>query len=286
MPAITREIRGQLAELGIQPKKSLGQNFLINPEVYDDIISASEIKKGDNVIEVGPGLGTLTQYLVEIGANVHAVEKDRRLIGFLQEKFLENKNIVIEEGDILNFSPNSYPSIFGTSKLKAKSYYVIGNIPYYLTSHLARIIFERWPRPKKIILVIQKEVAERMTAQPPDANLLSISVQYFSEPKIVRKIGKGNFWPMPDVDSSLIVLKPKNPALSGKEQEMFFKAVRAGFSGKRKQLINTLSSGLKFSKVEVSKMLENKGVLSSRRAETLSISEWITIAQEFSRKML
>jgi len=261
-------IKKELNILGIKPKKSLGQNFLVNKNVYQKIITALEIKKGDKIIEIGPGLGTLTSFLAESRAKVIAVEKDHKLVDYLKNKFANQKNVTIIEDDILRFDPKNY-------KLKAKSYKLVGNIPYYLTSHLLRLIFEKWPSPKIVALTLQKEVAQRIVAKPPNMSLLAVSVQYYSRPGIVDYIPRRSFYPAPDVDSAIIKLVPQEQFATYQENtKNFFRIVRAGFSGKRKQLINSLARGLKIKKDTIESKLKAAGVDPRRRAETLTLEEW------------
>jgi len=268
-------IKKELNILGIKPKKSLGQNFLVNKNVYQKIITALEIKKGDKIIEIGPGLGTLTSFLAESRAKVIAVEKDHKLVDYLKNKFANQKNVTIIEDDILRFDPKNY-------KLKAKSYKLVGNIPYYLTSHLLRLIFEKWPSPKIVALTLQKEVAQRIVAKPPNMSLLAVSVQYYSRPGIVDYIPRRSFYPTPDVDSAIIKLVPQEQFATYREStesckpktENFFRIIRAGFSGKRKQLINSLAGGLKIKKDTIESKLKAAGIDPRRRAETLTLEEW------------
>lgn len=273
-------IKKELNILGIKPKKSLGQNFLVSKNVYQKITAALEIKKGDKIIEIGPGLGTLTAFLAKSEAEIIAIEKDRRLINFLKNKFANQKNVTIIEDDVLKFKPKSY-------KLKAKSYKLVGNIPYYLTSHLLRLILEEWPCPEAIVLMLQKEVAQRITAKPPNMSLLAVSVQYYSTPEIIDYIPRRSFYPAPEVDSAIIKLIPREQFATYREStesckpktENFFRIVRAGFSGKRKQLINSLARGLKIKKDTLESKLKTAGVDPHRRAETLTLEEWQKVTQ-------
>jgi 16S rRNA (adenine1518-N6/adenine1519-N6)-dimethyltransferase len=273
--SISRKIKDELDQLGIKPKKSLGQNFLVNEGVYKKIVAALEIKKDDIIVEVGPGLGTLTGYLAESKAEIVAVEKDEKLAAYLKSKLSNRKNVKIIEGDILKFNPGNY-------QLQTTNYKLVGNIPYYLSSHLIRVVFEKWPRPEKIVLMLQKEVAQRIVAKPPNMSLLAVSVQYYSKPEIVSHVSAGSFYPPPEVDSAIIKLVPSEQFTAyGENTENcklktvnFFKVVRAGFAGKRKQLANTLATGLKISKQEIQQKLSLIDVDPRRRAETLTIKEW------------
>jgi len=258
----------------ILPKKSLGQNFLINTGVLEKIVSAAELSPSDTVLEIGPGTGTLTKLLVEKvlqhgsgqAGQVIAIEKDRRLIEDLKTKF---PAIQIVEEDVLKFRPEEYG-------LKEGGYKIVANIPYYITSNLLRIIFEKWPRPELIVLTVQKEVAQRIVAKPPDMNLLALSVQIYSEPKIIGYVSRGSFRPMPKVDSAIIKLTPHNRPLAT-NPELFFRLAKAGFSGKRKQLANNLSKNLGLPKDKVVEILKELAINDKIRAENLSIDKWLEL---------
>lgn len=260
----------------IKASKKLGQNWLINPSIHRTIVEAAEISPTDNILEIGPGTGLLTEYLAKTGSNLIAVEKDKHLISILQDKFKNQKNVKIVEGDILNFNPEKY-------ELKEGNYKVIGNIPYYLTSHLLKITLEKWPRPKLILLTVQKEVAKRIVAKPPDTNLLGLSVKFYADAKIIRHVSKKNFRPVPKVDSAVVKIIPRklDPFLL-KLAPDFFRIAQAGFRGKRKQILNSLSSGLKIPRVTLGKRLEEAGIDPKRRPETLNFDEWIKLSQILS----
>ncbi len=256
----------------IKPKKSLGQNFLINAGILEKIVSAAELSSDDTVLEIGPGTGNLTKLLSEKAGRVIAIEKDRRLIDELREKF-KNMNFEIIEGDILKIDIGT---LISNPLSKASGnwggYKVVGNIPYYITSNLLRTIFEKWPKPKLIVLTVQKEVAQRIVAKPPDMNLLALSMQFYSIPTIIGHISKGSFRPIPKVDSAIIKLIPKKDPLA--DQALFFKLIKAGFAGKRKQLANNLSKNLGIPKDKVIGILQELGLDEKVRAENLSLEKW------------
>jgi len=261
----------------IIPKKSLGQNFLVNQGVLNKIIVAAEIKKDDIILEVGPGTGNLTKKLASAAKEVIAVEKDGRLIDQLKTKFSENGNVKIIEGDILEFNPEAY-------SLKSGEYKIVANIPYYITSHFLRIIFEsagwRMAQPKLIVLMIQKEVAQRIMAKPPHMNLLALSVQFYAEPKIISSVSRGSFQPMPKVDSAIIKLETRDTRHETREkQEKLFEIIRAGFSEKRKQLIGNLAKNFGATKEKIKNILSSAGIKENARAENLSLEEWQKLAK-------
>ncbi len=247
----------------VTAKKSLGQNFLINPHILDKIISAADIKKDDIILEIGPGTGNLTKELAEKASQIIAVEKDRHLVSMLKENFKNSPNVEISEDDVLKIKPVHYG-------LQEKRYKIVANIPYYITSNLIRKILEEWPQTKLILLMIQKEVAQRIVAKPPHMNLLALSVQYYTEPEIIGFVSKNNFRPVPKVDSAIIKLTPK-PAIRNTK---LFNLMKMGFSEKRKQLAGTLAKKLGQSKEGIASSLQKAGIEIQARPENLSIEDW------------
>ncbi|MDP3792905.1 MAG: 16S rRNA (adenine(1518)-N(6)/adenine(1519)-N(6))-dimethyltransferase RsmA [bacterium] len=263
----------------IKPKKSLGQNWLINPRILDKIISAAEIDKNDTILEVGPGTGNLTKKLAEKAGRVLAIEKDHRLIPVLKETFENYPNIEIIEADVLD---TKMPFVIQRASLY--NYKIVANIPYYITSNLLRKIFEVWPTPKLIVLTIQKEVAQRIIAKPPHMNLLAFSIQYYADPEIVGYVSKNNFRPVPKVDSAIIRLRPSyhghHRSCDGScdgahgNNKQLFKLIKAGFSGKRKQLASNLSKQFKIPKEKIVEIFEKLNLTPTIRAENLSLEQW------------
>ncbi|OGZ63667.1 MAG: ribosomal RNA small subunit methyltransferase A [Candidatus Staskawiczbacteria bacterium RIFCSPLOWO2_01_FULL_37_25b] len=277
-----KEIKNILLQYDARPSKRLGQNFLINKNVLQKIILTANLNKNDVVLEVGPGIGTLTQELAKNAGKVIAIEKDKKMIEILKKTLSGFNNIEIINTDILRIKTKSY-------KLKAISYKVVANIPYYLTSPLIRKLLEYDPPvggpPQEIILMVQKEVAKRICAKPPDMNLLAVSVQFYAEPKIVSYVSKNCFWPSPKVDSAIIKIIPNKvrPSVIRKKDfnKLFFKIVKAGFSQPRKQLGNNLSKNLKTDRKKIDEWLLNNNIKPAQRAETLSIKNWIELASSF-----
>jgi 16S rRNA (adenine1518-N6/adenine1519-N6)-dimethyltransferase len=257
----------------------LGQNFLIDKNILQKIIDASDINSEDIILEVGPGLGTLTQELAKKAKKVIAVEKDETMCKILKEKFSAQggpasgwKNIEIINEDILKF------------KIEEKKYKVIANIPYYLTSPLIRKFLEEGNQPQEIILMIQKEVAQRICSKTPDMNLLAVSVQFYADPKIVFTVSKNSFWPVPKIDSAIIKITPNTRHCEEGEAQrsnLFFKVVKAGFSQPRKQLAGNLSKVLKIEKKETANWLLKNNITPTQRAETLTIEDWKNLANSF-----
>ncbi|MCX6722472.1 MAG: 16S rRNA (adenine(1518)-N(6)/adenine(1519)-N(6))-dimethyltransferase RsmA [Candidatus Staskawiczbacteria bacterium] len=253
--------------------KGLGQNFLIDKNVLDKIIEASDIKPNNVILEVGPGLGTLTQELARRAKKVIAVEKDKTMIEILKETLKNFNNVEIIQGDILKLNPKCYT---------LNPYKVVANIPYYLTSPLIRKFLESDNQPTEIILMLQKEVAQRICSKPKDMNLLAVSVQFYAEPKIVSYVSKNCFWPAPKIDSVIIkIVSTKYFRESPAFAKIFFKVVKAGFSQPRKQLGNNLSKMLKLKKTQTEKWLVENKINPSQRAETLSIDDWKNLTKTF-----
>ena len=255
----------------IQAKKSLGQHFLNSKHVLDQIVSAAEIKNGDLVLEIGPGTGVLTRALLENGAKVLAIEKDSRAIGLLQEKFsseIDSGQLKLLEEDILGFS--DYPE---------QQFSVVANIPYYITGAILEKFLGHNPRPEKMVLLVQREVAERIVARNGKESILSISVKAFGTPKIVAVVPPGAFTPPPSVDSAIIAISNVSSNLFQKEAmvEPFFKIVRSGFAHKRKILIRNLEESTDPSRL--SEIWENFGLNQKVRAEDLKVSDWLLICK-------
>jgi len=240
----------------IKPKKIFGQNFLIDRSAVKKIVRVADLKADDIVLEIGPGTGILTREILKSTSNIIAVEKDRRLIKDLKEEFREIK--ILNE-DILKF--NKLP----------KRYKVVANLPFYAASPIIRKFLEGPSPPQEMILVVQKEVAQRITAKPPRMSILAVSVQLYAEARIVSYISKKSFRPQPEVDAAIIKITYNKPFF---QKERFFKVVKAGFSAPRKQLINNLSKGLKIKKEIIQDYLKQIGIKPERRAETLTVEEW------------
>ncbi|MBI4132750.1 MAG: ribosomal RNA small subunit methyltransferase A [Candidatus Sungbacteria bacterium] len=248
----------------------MGQRFLVSAEVLRKIIAASKLSPEDTVLEIGAGFGTLTIELARRAKRVIAVEKDPRLIPALEKNLRDRNisNVTIVAGDILKLFPDKLPL--------PKTYRVIANIPYYLTSRLIRVLLESDRHPADIFLTVQKEVAERITAAPPRMNLLALAVQAYAEPKILFTVPPSAFSPQPQVDSALIRITNIGKQFFIRQwldERMLFAILRAAFRGKRKTLENSLSQNLKLPKPLVSRILVAQG-LPGKRPEMLSLAEW------------
>lgn len=248
-------------------KKSFGQNFLIDPSVVQKIVAAAEIKKGERVLEVGPGTGVLTEALIQAGAKVTAVEADKDLIAPLQEKF--GKHMELMEGDILHIP------------LPTKSYKLVANIPYNITSELLHRFLTAKQPPKRMVLMVQKEVADRVTATVPDMSLLSVVCQLYAACKKVATVPAGAFRPIPKVDSAILQMEKRVGTSRGLDPERVIRLAKAGFSSKRKQLHNNLSGAGVASSEDVKKALHQIGLDPRIRPEGLTVENWLELAKVF-----
>jgi 16S rRNA (adenine1518-N6/adenine1519-N6)-dimethyltransferase len=258
---------------GLRPKKRLGQNFLVDPVHLRRVVSAAGVQAEDAVLEVGAGLGSLTRLLAEAARKVVGVELDQRLIPALQEVLAPYPNVEIVQGDILTLHPQVWLSRLETDQ--ERGFVVVANIPYYITSALIRHLLESEPQPKRLTLTLQKEVAERICAQPGDLSLLALSVQVYGQPSIEAHIPAGAFYPVPKVDSSVVLVQLFDyPRIPQDLLPDFFQLAKAGFSQKRKTLRNALAGGMRWATSEAEDRLRAAGIDPMRRAETLSLEEW------------
>jgi 16S rRNA (adenine1518-N6/adenine1519-N6)-dimethyltransferase len=263
---------------GLSPKKSLGQNFLIDPHALEHIVESAEIPADSTVLEVGPGLGSLTRYLAVAARRVVAVELDANLIPVLEDVLYDFPNVEIVHGDILELDP--------AELMDQSGYRVVANIPYYITSNLIRHLLEARLKPQKLVLTVQREVAERITANPGDMSLLALSVQVYGQAKIVKRIPAGAFYPPPKIDSSAVAVDLfSQPLIPMEDISLFFRLAKAGFGQKRKTLRNSISAGMHISGPQAAALLETAGIDPQRRAETLSLDEWKTLTASYKNSI-
>ena len=272
------DVKRILREKGIRPRKSLGQNFLVSRRGMEAILEAADLSEDDVVVEVGAGCGNLTMLLAERAGCVVAVEIDPRLVEVLGEVCEPYPNVVIVRGNILDFSPAELLAKAGEAAEARKPYKVVGNLPYYITSAILRHFLEGKPRPGLMVVTVQREVAQRIAARPGQMSLLSVSVQFYARPRIVLKLPARAFYPPPEVDSAVVKLEVlETPPLSEEEAAVFFRIVQAGFAERRKTLRNSLGRGLGLPTGELERALRDAGVEPGRRAETLSVEEWLRL---------
>jgi 16S rRNA (adenine1518-N6/adenine1519-N6)-dimethyltransferase len=260
-----------LTHYGLEAKKSLGQNFISDENILARIAAAAELTPADNVLEVGPGLGSLTHQLARAAGRVVAVELDDRLLPILALEMGGYDNVELVHGDILEQEPAQW---FGSEPYK-----VVANLPYYITGAILRHLLSAESKPQLMVMTVQKEVADRMTAVPGNMSLLSVSVQFHGRATIVDSLKAGAFWPRPGVDSAIVRLEvAPEPLVPVADEKAFFHLVRMGFSQKRKQLKNNMRA-LGRSDEEVERALAEAGIDGRRRAETLSLEEWAKLYQ-------
>ena len=265
-----------LKAFGLRMSKKLGQNFLIDARIVQGIVDAAEVKPGDRVLEIGPGIGTLTQGLAEAGADVTAVELDKKLPAVLKETLKAYDNVRIVPGDILKVN---IPEIMGDAPFK-----VAANLPYYITTPILMTLLERRLPITHMVTMVQREVAERMTAKPGSRiyGALSVAVQYYTEPQIVLDVPPRSFIPAPEVMSVVVSCRVrKEPAVAVQDEKLFFRVVKAAFGQRRKTLMNALKGG-GFSKEAVRDALEQSGIDPTRRGETLTLEEFGRLADAFA----
>jgi len=261
---------------GLLPDKSLGQNFLTDPNILEKITNIAGVTDQDTVLEIGAGLGHLTAQLARSANQVAAVELDGRFIPVLKENLAEYENIRIIQGDILSLNPRDL--------VQQANYLVVANIPYYITSRIIRNLLESELKPNRIVLTIQHEVAQRVCARTGKMSLLSLSVLMYGEPSLEMRVPAGAFFPPPKVDSAVVLvnLYPE-PLLKGELRERFFEIIKSGFLHKRKTLRNSLSKGLAWSPDETKNLLLEADIDPQRRAETLSMDEWIELTRNYDK---
>ena len=272
-PQVTQHI---LNRFKLRADKKLGQNFLIDENVVHQIVAAAELSEADTVLEVGPGIGTLTQGLAESKARVVAVELDTRLLPVLATTLNGYDNVRVVHGDILKVNI--------MEEVGAPSFKVCANLPYYITTPIIFALLEKRLPMERLVAMVQKEVAERMAAQPggKEYGALSVAIQYYTEPKIAFIVQPTSFIPAPAVDSAVIVCKRREkPPVEVCDEGLFFRVVKAAFSLRRKMLSNSLKNmGIKSE--QVAKWLELAGVDGKRRAETLSLEDFAKLTNSFN----
>jgi 16S rRNA (adenine1518-N6/adenine1519-N6)-dimethyltransferase len=269
-----------LDELGVRPSKGLGQHFLFERGVVQRMVRVAGIGDDDLVVEIGPGLGILTEELLDHARGVVAVELDRRLAPHLRETFGDDPRFRLVEGDALGISiedlvPNT------------ERYLLAANLPYAVASAVLRRFLEADHRPARLAVMVQREVAERMVASPPEMTILGIATRFYAEPRIAFAVPPSVFVPPPKVESAVVLLDTRpRPPLPDEEQARFFRIVNAGFRHKRKQLANSIADELDAAKPAVSAWLNAAGVDPTRRAETLDVAEWIELDRQAPRDLV
>jgi len=258
--------RARLRELGLTPSKALGQNFLHDHAIVRRIADSAGIGPDDTVLEIGPGLGILTDELAARALRVVAVELDDRLAKYLPTVLPANVELV--HADALEIDP---PALAGPD------YLVVANLPYSVGNAIVRRMLESVPPPRSLTIMVQREVGERIAASPPGMSLLAVGVQFYATPKILFRVGGGAFIPPPRVESAVLRIETHQPPLPFEEHDAFFRVVHAGFSQRRKQLGNILSTGLFIERSAIADALAQAGIATTERAERLTVDDWVRV---------
>ena len=271
-----------LRSFDLKARKRLGQHFLVDGSALRKIFTAAEITPEDVIVEVGSGLGIMTAELAKLAGWVVAVELDDNLAAMLKQNLDSFNNVTIINEDILKIDP---AALLKEPKIPAPRYKVVANLPYYITSPVLRYFLEAGVKPERLIVMVQKEVARQIIAQPGDRSVMSIAVQFYGKPGIVSYVPARAFYPAPKVDSAIlrIDVHPR-PPVPVTDEKSFFKVVRAGFTQPRKQIANSLAQGSGLPKSEVRALLEKAEIEASRRAETLTLEEWAKLWQVFQER--
>ncbi len=263
-----RELRNLLYAHNMRPNKSFGQNFLIDRSVLEKIVDAAEISQEDQILEVGAGTGVLTRELAKRGRRVVAVELERDMLALLEKTTAHLSNVELLARNLLFLD--------ATQVFAQAPYKLVANLPYYITAPTFRHFLESANPPRLMVVMVQHEVAQRIIAQPGELSLLAVSIQFYGKPRIMAQVPAQAFYPAPKVDSAILrVDVDEQKALTQTERDSFFRVVQAGFSERRKQLHNSLAHGLHRKDEEVRTLLVSASIDASRRAETLSIDEWL-----------
>jgi 16S rRNA (adenine1518-N6/adenine1519-N6)-dimethyltransferase len=268
-----RVLRHLLSRHHMRPNKSFGQNFLVSRAVLQQMVETAELEASDQVLEVGAGTGVLTRELARKARRVVAVELEENMLALLAKTTSDFSNIELVARNLLYLNPEE---VFGHARYK-----LVANLPYYITAPTFRHFLESANPPGLLVVMVQYEVAQRIVAEPGDLSLLGVSVQFYGQPRIVARVPARAFYPAPKVDSAILRVEvhPQVP-LTPRERDSFFRVVQAGFSERRKQLHNSLAHGLHRKDEEIRGWLAAARIEASRRAETLSIDEWLRLWHE------
>lgn len=276
-------------QYGIKPSKLKGQNFLIDQSVLQKIIKAAELKKTDYILEIGPGFGVLTKELIKIAQNVLSVELDKSLVYFLKHQFKGIGNLQILPADILAIKNSEI-----SQKLGSQNYKLVANLPYSITKAVLRKFLSFEPKPRQMIVLVQKEVAQKILAKPGQMNILALSVLFYGQPKLIDYVTKSSFYPQPKVDSAILKIKiydqtiPEEikkvlnkKTIANFQEKKFWQLVKIGFSSPRKQLHNNLAAGFKLDNVEIKRIFKKIGLRENIRPQELSLKNWAYLYQQF-----
>jgi len=265
-----KTIKELLNQNNLKPLKQFGQNFLVSDNIVNKVIDSANLKPSDIVLEVGPGMGALTLEIAKKVKQVIAIEKDRGLVEILKSQNISNVEIISE--DILNY------------QYKGKKYKIISNLPYNIATAVIMQFLEMKNPPELMIMMLQKEVAQRMCDSPPNMSKLSVFAQFYSTPKIISYVSKGSYYPEPKVDSAILKIIPKKNNSLKINKKLFAQIIKAGFSNPRKQLVNNLSKDLTLEKNQAEQWLTKNNISPTQRAETLSVDNWLALTNTYPQK--
>ena len=286
MQSSLEETKFILKKYNITANKKLGQNFLISDEVINEIINASEVNKTDLVIEIGPGLGTLTSKLLEKAGKVIAIELDTKMLKILQDRFFLYKNFVLLNADVLKVDLNT---LIAENKGELNNVKIVANLPYYITTPIVMKLLEEKIPVDSITVMVQKEVADRLTALPGEklSGAITYTVNYYAEASKIIFVDRNNFIPAPEVDSEVIKLKIRQePAVNVKNEEVFFRLIKESFSHRRKTLVNGLeNSGMFKDKEQIKQLLEKMDLETNVRGENLSINQFAELSNLIAKSI-
>lgn len=266
------DIKRTLKAYGVHTKKDLGQHFLVDPEALASIVDAAELTKEDKVLEVGPGMGVLTHELCKKAGEVIALEFDKAMISIVKTSCISQTNLRVENVDVLKYDPS-----------ELGKYKIVANLPYYITSAVLRLFLETENKPEEMVILVQREVAERICAKPSRMSILAISVQFYGNPQIVEVVPRTSFFPAPKVDSAILRIKVYKEPLFDVDNALFFRIVKAGFGEKRKQMINSMAGGLGLNKETTEALLKEAGVRTMARAESLTMMDWYNMYKVYNK---
>ncbi len=275
------QLKSLCTKYGLSPSKAYGQNYLVQAWPIERMIEAADVVQTDTVIEIGPGFGILTEALSKRVKKVVAFEIERTLESFWMDRQQELQNVLVVWGNALKQIP-AFVSSYLRKDTQGRMYKVVANIPYQITSNLLRVLLEAQYKPERIVLMVQKEVAERVCAKPGEMSLLSVSVQYYGTPKIVETVGKGNFWPSPKVDSAILSITNIHDEEGA---DLFFRITKAAFASRRKQLFRQVAAELNVDPETVKQQLYEVVGNEKARAEELSIVEWRAFVKNLQDKI-
>jgi 16S rRNA (adenine1518-N6/adenine1519-N6)-dimethyltransferase len=264
----------------MQPTKKLSQNFLVDRDVLEAIVDAADLTARSNVLEVGAGTGVLTRELVQRAGHVVAVEVDTRAVPLLQEAVGAAKNVRLLTADVMRLAPRELSEAFGQATEQPLRYDIVANLPYHLTSHFLQHFLEFPLAPRSFTLLLQREVAERIAAEPGDMSLLALSVQVYGEPTVVATVPKTAFWPVPAVDSAILRIdRRKEPLWSDAVRAQCFRLAKVGFAHRRKTLVNSLRGGLRMTAERIASAIAACNLAPTVRAQELRLEDWAALAK-------